>query len=462
MNFTTKLWDNKFSQKMKNTFWLLIAISFLFASCKDESEDLGFLIQPSKDKITVVIDSFHVATSNLFVDSIYARSSNFTLGKYTDNIYGSFNASFLTQFKYVQGATFPSNATADSLSLVLYYKNFWGDSLSTHEVTVYALDELFNYEKNYYSNINVAEFTNKQTILGKKVYTAVDKTIPDSIRNASDYVGSVTILLPNSLKEEFFTRSDIYTSQQAFLNFFKGIYATTTYGDGTVLLIDSANIELKYSYATTTSADVDTIIKEKLIFPANKEITSVTHINHPTTLSTSITDIDSIVYVHSPAGIFPKISIPFDRIIERVPSSSYNTINHIHLIAEAAILDDNSTYSEPSTLLLIREQDIEKFFAQSLFPATSIGIYAFLGTYNSTSKSYTFTSMADYFRMILKNEGDDANTLNDFVLVPVKTITNRSGTITSLRHLYNPRGIRLRSGKNITSPMRIEITYSQF
>ena len=70
--------------------------------------------------------------------------------------------------------------------------------------------------------------------------------------------------------------------------------------------------------------------------------------------------------------------------------------------------------------------------------------------------------MADYFRMILKNEGDDANTLNDFVLVPVKTITNTRGTITSLRHLYNPRGIRLRSGKNITSPMRIEITYSQF
>ena len=74
MNFTTKLWDNKFSQKMKNTFWLLIAISFLFASCKDESEDLGFLIQPSKDKITVVIDSFHVATSKLFVDSIYAEA----------------------------------------------------------------------------------------------------------------------------------------------------------------------------------------------------------------------------------------------------------------------------------------------------------------------------------------------------------------------------------------------------
>ncbi len=447
---------------MKYTFLLVIAMTFLFVSCEDKSDDLGFLIQPSKDKITVTIDSFHVASANLFVDSIYTRASHFALGKHSDNIYGSFETDFLTQFKYVKEPAFPANATADSLSLVLYYKNFWGDSLSTHELTVYELNELFDYEKDYYSNINVAEFTNKQTILGKKVFTAVDLTIPDSVRNASNFVGSVNVLFPESLRDEFFSRTDIYSNQQAFLDFFKGVYATTTYGDGTVLLIDSANIELKYSYSTKTIANTDTIIRKKVIFPANKEITSVTRIAHPTPLSTSISDIDSIVYVHAPAGIFPKITIPFERIIERVPITSYNTINHVRLVTEVASIEENNAYAAPSNLLLIREKDIEKFFAQSLYPATSIGIYAFLGTYNSTSKSYSFASMADYMRTILKNEGDDAHLLNDFVLVPVRTITNTSGTITSVRHLYNPRGIRLRSGNNTYSPMRLEVTYSQF
>ncbi|MBP6284462.1 MAG: hypothetical protein KA373_03485, partial [Paludibacteraceae bacterium] len=93
---------------------------------------------------------------------------------------------------------------------------------------------------------------------------------------------------------------------------------------------------------------------------------------------------------------------------------------------------------------------------------TSVGIYAFLGTYNSTSQSYTFASMTDYMRMVLQNEGNNIADLNDFVLIPVNPITNSSGTITGLKNLYSPTGVRLRSGSNTISPMRIEITHSQF
>ena len=82
------------------------------------------------------------------------------------------------------------------------------------------------------------KFCDKQTILGSKVYTAADQTIPDSIRYDSDYVPRVKVLLSNELRDEFFSRKDIYTSQSSFVNLFKGIYATNQYGNGTVLLID--------------------------------------------------------------------------------------------------------------------------------------------------------------------------------------------------------------------------------
>ncbi len=445
---------------MKYSFLLIVAIAYLLTSCEDKSEDLGFLIQPSKDRIGVSIDSFHVTTSNLIVDSIYSRGSNFAIGKYSDDIFGSFSADFLTQFKYVAGKNFPDNSQADTLSLVLYYKNFWGDSLSSHEVTVYQLNELFDYEKNYYSNINVNDFCNKQTILGKQVFTAVDKTIPESIRNASNYIGKLRIIFSESLRDEFFNSNSIYSSQSDFLNFFKGVYVTTTFGDGTVLMIDSANIELNYQYPGKTTANVDTTYRNKIIFPANKEITSVTRFARSTDFGSKLPVNDSIVFLHSPAGVFPKVSIPFDRIIDRIPEKHYGTINNVRLVAETALINDDNDYTPPSNVILIKEKDIEKFFSQSLFPATSLGIYAFLGTYNTSTQSYTFNSMADYLRKVLQE--NSTSELNDYVLIPVRTITNTSGSITSLRHLYQPRGTRLRSGKNTHSPMRLEVTYSKF
>ena len=447
---------------MKYTLLLFVAISFLFVSCEDASDDLGFLIQPSKDKITIAVDSFHVQSTNLFVDSIYARGNNLAIGNITDNVYGDFNADFLSQFKFVNGVSFPSNSTPDSLSLVMYYKNFWGDSLASQDITVYQLSENLNYETNYYSNINVAAFCNKQTILGQQTFTAKDPAVSDSIRKTSSYRAAVRVVFPTSLRDEFFSRTDIYTSQAAFLEFFKGVYATIANGNGSVLLVDSANIELNYHYTEERETLADTIIQQKIIFPAKKEIASVARFEHPTALSSTIATDDSIVYLHSPAGVFTKIEIPFERILDRIPATHFNTINHVRLVAEAAVFNDDNTYTASSYLLLIREQDIEKFFAQSLYPATSVGIYAFLGTYNSTSQSYTFASMTDYMRMVLQNEGNNIADLNDFVLIPVNPITNSSGTITGLKNLYSPTGVRLRSGSNTISPMRIEITHSQF
>ena len=267
---------------------LIVVVCCILFSCEDPANDLEMLVQPSKDKVAVTVDSFLVHTSTLFVDSTYARSTKFVLGTYTDPVFGTVKGDFMSQFKYVKNYTFPTandstakDIAADSLFVVLYYKNFMGDSLSTQEVTIYKLNELFDFEKNYYSNIDVSKFCDKQTILGSKVYTAADQTIPDSIRYDSDYVPRVKVLLSNELRDEFFTRKDIYTSQSSFVNFFKGMYATNQYGNGTVLLIDSANIELTYHYTDTVTYDNDSTIRKTVIYPSNKEVTGVNCISHP-------------------------------------------------------------------------------------------------------------------------------------------------------------------------------------
>ncbi len=448
---------------------LIVVVCCILSSCEDPANDLEMLVQPSKDKVAVTIDSFLVHTSTLFVDSTYARSTKFVLGTYTDPVFGTVKGDFMSQFKYVKNYAFPTpndstakDIAADSLFVVLYYKNFMGDSLSTQEVTIYKLNELFDFEKNYYSNIDVSKFCDKQTILGSKVYTAADQTIPDSIRYDSDYVPRVKVLLSNELRDEFFSRQDIYTSQSSFVNFFKGIYATNQYGNGTVLLIDSANIELAYHYTDTVTYDNDSTIRKTVIYPSNKEVTGVNCISHPNNLRTEISLNDSVEYVSSPAGLFPKITIPFDRILSKMSKEQLLNINNAQLIVEEAIFDDyKGEYEAPSYLLLLREKDLNKFFAQSLYPATSIGIYSFLGTYDSDENKYSFASMANYLQSVLQKDETTIGELNDFVLVPVKVSTD-SNSNTTIKPLFSPKGVRLRSGKNTKSSMRLEITSSKF
>lgn len=451
----------------------------LFTSCEDIS-DIGVIIQPDQDKLSVKADSFHLATSTVFVDSVYSESKKIALGSCSDPTYGTFNADFLADFRYIKNYTFPENLVDSSLYLVMYYKTFFGDSLAVQEATAYRMtNQVLDFETNYYSNQDLAPFCDKSEVLGKVSYTAYDKTIHDSVRSADDFYNAVRIPLPEQMLHDFTTNTDLYESQQNFLAYLKGVYVTNRYGQGVVLNIDSVNIELPYTYLPDISKP-DSILSSVLIFPSNKETSQVNRVQHPNDLHTEIDLSDDYEYVSSPAGLFTKITVPYDRIYERVvvPQQSANDTNYVDLNLNNVTLvvkpfDDNSysgDMSEPPALLMIAEDNVIPFFTQSLYPAP--GITALIGLYDEVTGRYIFNDMSGLLKEVLdqkqyalqaaEQEGTPSESLEyeDLLLVPISGVTDISGTNATIRHQFVPYAAKLKSGTNSSSPMRLSITYT--
>lgn len=466
--------------KVRNFFLSsILVIAALFSSCEDIS-DIGVVVQPDQDKLTVKTDSFFLATSTVFVDSVYSESKKIALGSYSDPIYGTFNADFLAEFRYIKDYSFPENLVDSSLYLVMYYKTFFGDSLSVQEATAYRMtNEVLDFETNYYSNLDLAPYCDKSEILGKVSYTAYDNTINDSVRTADDFYNAVRIPLPADMLHDFIAKSDLYDSQQNFLSYLKGIYVTNRYGQGVVLNIDSVNIELPYTYLPDLTKP-DSILSGTLILPSNKETTQVNRIQHPNNLQTEISLSDDYEYVSSPAGLFTKLTVPFDRIYERivVPQQIANDTNYVDLNINNVTLivkpfTDNSysgEMSEPPALLMIGESDVTSFFAQSLYPAS--GITALIGLYDEVTDRYIFNDMSGLVKNVLDQKQHAAQVseeggtpvenylYDDLLLIPISGVTDISGTDATIRHQFVPYATRLKSGTNDSSPMRLSITYT--
>ena len=443
---------------MKNwTGVILFLASLLLIAC--EANEIGSEIQPTEDKLSVKTDSFSVSAVSSMITDRYSESDKLLLGNYEDPIFGTAKFDFLAEFRYLN-ADFPSTAKATSVQVVLYYKTFFGDSTAVQEATVYQLNNALKFSENYTTDIELSEFCDKSEILGKKVYVAYDPTVPDSVQNLAGYCNTVRVDLPLSIGEKLISDRSITTSQTNFLNLIKGIYVTNEFTGQVVLNVDSVNLEVAYDYVPKASKP-DSIVNTVRVYPVNKETTGVLRISN--VKAPDVSDIpDSLVYLSSYVGMVPKVEIPVDRIRERLgyAEGEIISINNMSLILEEAICADSSLtkLTMPAYVILIREADIDKFFTQSLYPAE--GINTVLGVYEKSINAYRFNNIADYLHTILYSNAE-ADKINPFYVLPITGLTDVEGTDAVIRHQFRPSGIRLRSGKNAGSNMRLSVTYTK-
>lgn len=447
---------------MKNwTGIILFLTSLLLIAC--EANEIGAEIQPDEDKLSVKTDSFSVSAKSVLISSRYSESDKLLLGNYDDPIFGRAKLDFLAEFRYLN-ADYPSTAKAKSAKLVLYYKTFFGDSTAVQEATVYQLQKTLDFEKNYTTDISIEEYCDKTNILGKKVYVAYDPIVSDSAEedseDDSDECNTVKIDLPLSIAETLISDRSVTTSQDNFLKLIKGVYVTNEYTGQVVLNVDSVNLEIGYDYIPNASKP-DSIVSGVRIYPVNKETTGVQRVSN--IKAPDMEEIpDSLLYLSSYLGMVPKLELPLNRIKEKL---GYNdgdiiSINNTSLILEEALCADSSLteLDPPSYIILIRESDVEKFFTQSLYPAD--GINTVLGVYEKNLRAYRFNNMADYLHSILYEDIKESD-VNPFYVIPVTGVTDIEGTDAVIRHLFKPSGVRLRSGKNETSNMRLSVTYTK-
>ncbi|MEI7503552.1 MAG: DUF4270 domain-containing protein [Paludibacter sp.] len=456
---------------------LLSLLSFLFFSCNDDLTDLGVGIRPSSDSISIGTDTFHVTTKNILVESIISRPDSFLLGSFYDEKFGTTQADIFAQLQGPIGVNFsstPKTAVADSVKLYLYYQSWFGDSYSPMEVNVYEMNKsTFEYSTPYPTNLDPTVYTDDSNRLAHKIITARDasKTLSDTT--------SIIFKLSDTFKERLFNKvmSTKFTTDNEFLDFFKGIHITANnFGASTMLNIQGINLRCyyHYTYKVSGSDKLDTA-KNVIPFPANSEVRQVNRFTHPNSkdIIDKLSLIDSVNYISSPANIQTQIKMPLKNMIQKINSVNGNkqTVNSSLLKVEATDIDTR-LIPQPIVqyMLLIKEDSISNFFSKNKLPSDT---YAILAPYTASLISNTSLYKRYYtFNMskLIANEKKiydlDKSKIatNDYTmrLVPVRVTFNSSNVITAVKPQYLMSSVIVRSGINNYSPMMISMVYSGF
>lgn len=485
---------------MKAKYALIALLAISFWSCDDNTAGLGLGMFPGSDQnINGKLSTFDVTTESVHAGKIYAMTNVGYVGKFTDETFGTYQAGFLAQLNCPTGMTFPGvyNGTAldgnkkatqtmvdeeglgndvepiynsahkligniHTIELYLWYSSYFGDSLTACRLSVYELGDAakeLNQDNAYYTNIKPEEFYNPKNILGTKAYTAVDLSVKDSIRKLSTYVPSVHVSFKDeaakNIGKKIIQKANdlgINFDNKAFRDIFKGIYVKSDYGDGTVLYIDQAQMNVVYKcYAVDTITGIklkkkvleegDTDYKDSTyygyrIFATTREVIQANQLENDETAIQNCINNPEWTYLKSPAGIFTQITLPVSQIAEKLQGDTLNAVKlGIPIYNETS--DKKFGMSMPRSVLLIRKKYKDSFFKDNKL---SDGITSSLFDNSASTSSfnqYTFNNITQMINDCLADgEREEAQKIFNNGEKITLQITNAEGK-TETKDVYN-------------------------
>ena len=457
---------------MKKYFiYVIIATMALITSCKND-ESVGITIKPQEDEIIVAADTFLIESENYFVPAISAQADSMILGEFYSAKYGTTKAELLLQIAPPIDYRFPEEQykpEPDSLILMMYYNTWFGSPYAPLEFSVYEINKQgIDYNTQYLSNLEIGDFCDSTILMGKRLMTSIDLSRADSVTEDTAATPYVRYKFDQTQLERFFNMpQEVYKSEDAFLNEFKGIYLTTRYGSSTLICFNQITMYLYYHY-TYQKNGKDTVVNTSIIFPSNKEVRQLNKFSHPDMEQIAVCH-DSINYIKSAAGIYPKIRIPIGEMSKRI----YSTIGDKQLNVNAAeIIIENIAYDstdvfmgKPSYLLALTTEQFDDFIKYNTIP-TATDTTAIIANYSSTLDGYKL-NLAYFITKYLRNEMVEDDDVIEMILMPVNldavtSTTTGSTSVTSIKPLTQLAATTIRSGKNEHSPMRLKILYNGF
>jgi len=392
---------------IRSTKWALILFGFASLFSCNEPDKIGLEIQPVNDKFNLFYnDSYKIDAHTIKEDSVRTDKIALNLlGNYNDPIFGRTAASIYTQIRLsTNNVDFGPSPVADSIVLSLAYKGYYG---KLRKVNIKAFEILDDFYKDsiYYSNrtLNI----NNQPLANISIIPAPSDSVTVL---GSKQAPQLRIRLDQSLAQRFINESTSLnvSDNTHFLQFFKGIYLTTSMvnTEGSVLYFDliSALSQVTLYYKN----DNNDSLKYNFVIDANcARFNSFNHYNYLNADATLKQQIngdtilgDSLLYLQAMSGVKVKLMFPdFKEFFE----GKKLVLNKAELIIPVESDASQSNYSLPDKLTLVRLNEtgqiaylIDQFEGESHFR----------GVYDATNNQYSFTITRHLQNILLNNIKD--------------------------------------------------------
>ena len=485
---------------MKLKFLAAVGLAATLYSCDDTTTGVGEFVADA-DEITASAQTFEATTktlkyTDLNPDGVFSRTSSAYLGKFTDPDFGTYTTDFITQINCTEGFEFPDRLVSiDTTTLELSYASFFGDSLAPMKVRVDVLKEAIDDTGEnlglYYTSYNPEDFYNATGLpLAEQEYAVRDNSWTDaeidSIKSANGYYPPLVINLDkkatwnigNEQKNGIFSKylltkykedKNNFKDAYSFIhNVLPGFYVHNTSGEGSILYIGDIWLRMKVSYYITGSEGQDSLVYTSIPFAATNEVFMSTRLNNSEDALDKLAEEKTHTYLKTPAGLCTEVKLPLQEMYDALGTDTLNSVSMA--FTKYKNVSDNSASSPykmgtPQNLLLIRKNEVKDFFEQRKNYDSKT---TFLGTYSSTTNSYSFSQVNRLISQIFSDmrtkeeptEGwDEYNTM---VLIPVKTETDSQGNTIGLSHDLEVNSAKLIGGEGEEGKkIKMEVIYTK-
>lgn len=418
----------------------LIMVPALFSSCQDDVSQIGSTL--AKGEVSIQVDSIvtEVESRTVHYDTFDSRTLTKLLGRINVPEYGRLSCSFVTQMLSAGAMNVPDSISVedvDSMRLVISVPrgSLTGDSLAPQQLKVFRLTK--ELPAGISSTFNPEGYYNPSDPMGAQSYTLSNISKGDSALKREAYV-RIPVKMPLSFGKQLFTmyrENDPALQWPATFNkFFPGIYVQQNFGNGCIANISKVEmftywhrINRVYEMQPDSTFEyVNHVVRDSVCLLASQ----------PEVLSSNVIDLQLSDYIRNlvdngeqilttPGGYLVDVKFPVQALLDEYNKHGavLSMVSSLKFEIPATTVKNNHGIGVAPYLLMIRKTEREDFFKNNKVPDGTTSFYA---AYNSTTGSYQFNAMRDYFLKLLEDwqngetiDGEDT----EFSLVPVAITT---------------------------------------
>ena len=344
-------------------------------------------VYDNTDAINTSEATFSCRSWSELLTNVKATSDKSYIGQITDpETQATLKAEFAAQFHaFEEGALAPAdkivkdangNLVCDSIHLRIFFQSYYGNSTAPFKMEVSELsmlpERMLQEDSSYYADIDLTRFTATAAELQqrhpsiawpvRKMFTPTDYTESDATLSSSTHYKNVHIALPKQYGERMLRMyrdsADYFTSSYKFIRHVcPGFYFRIADGNGVLLYVDVASIDLYYRYQQSDTETVQGMCR----FSATNEVIQATSFKGGGN-EALVRDSLQCTYIKSPAGIGTAMRLPVDEIFRGHERDSI-TLASLNLMRYNANAADRSTALSPcKSIAMVEKSESSKFF----------------------------------------------------------------------------------------------------